>query len=55
MNLINLDIERKCDVVAQQLEPAVVQKFLDVEAGACEKIIDAQDIALLKNKPLTKM
>ena len=50
INFIDLDIEWKCDVVAQQFEPAVVQKFVDVEAGASEKIINAKDIAFLKNE-----
>ncbi len=33
----------------------MAQNLFDIEAGACEEVINAQDIAILSSKPLAKM
>lgn len=41
--------------MAHQLEVGVTHKIDDVISGAAEKIIDAQDLVPISEKPLAKM
>lgn len=42
IDFIDLDIERKGDVVADQLKSGIAQEMADIRLGAGEKIVDAQ-------------
>src|SRR4051794_12499325 len=47
VDFVNFDIERKCDVMAHQFKPIVVEQMFDVPAAAGEEIIDTQDVRAL--------
>jgi hypothetical protein len=55
IDLIHLDVERKCHIVPHQLEMLVVEKMFDVLSGAGEKVVGAENVAALREKPLAKM
>ncbi len=55
MALAALDIERKRDVVADQLEMWVVQKMRDIVLGAGKEVIEAQNIRPRRDQLFTEM
>jgi hypothetical protein len=55
VDFINLDIEGKRDVMANQFKMLVVEQMLDILAIAGEKIVDAQDACALGEQLFTKM
>ena len=46
--LIDLDIERKCHIVSNQLKILVVKQMFDIGPAASIKIVDANDIRALR-------
>ena len=54
-NLVDLDIERKADVVTHQLEPRVRQQVMHVLAGAGVEVIDAENFVTALQQPLAQM
>jgi hypothetical protein len=55
INLIRLDIERKCYVVSDYLKTMMIKHRLDVSPRSGEIIIDANDIGALVEQLLTQM
>ena len=51
VDLIDLDIERKGHVVADELEAGMIKQVLDVALGACEEVVDAKHfVAMLEQR-----
>ena len=46
VNLIDLDVERKRHVVAQQLEPLVILEVIDVAMRPGEEVVEAEPSAI---------
>jgi hypothetical protein len=44
VDLVHLDDDRLRHVVAQELEPVIVEEVLDVLAGAGEEVVEADDL-----------
>ena len=55
VDLVDLDIERKRDVVAHQLERLMVEQMGDVAPRAGEKIVDAEHVVSGMQKPFAQM
>ena len=55
VDLVDLDVQRKGDVVAQQLEMGVVQQVEDVVLGAGEVVIDTEDVVPVVEEAFTEM
>ena len=55
VDFVDLDVERKCDVVPHQFEMLVIEKMLDIFPAAGEKIIDTKNISARREKPLAKV
>ena len=55
MNRIDLDEERKGDVVADQLEVLVIEQRLYVPARAGKEVVDTKDLRSLSDQTRTKM
>jgi hypothetical protein len=55
VDLVDLDLERKGDVVAQELEPCVIAQMFNVPLAACEEIVDTDDVVTLRNQPVDQM
>src|SRR2546423_6549018 len=55
VDLIDLDIERKSDVVPHQLEARIPEQMLDVPFGAGEEIIRAENVLPGRHKALAQM
>src|SRR5690348_6361444 len=55
VDLVDLDEERKGDVVAQQLEIRLIQQVCDVVALTGVEIVDAQDFMPLCNQALAQV
>jgi len=55
VDLVHLHVERKCDVVAHELEAPVVQQILDVGPGGGEEVVHAEDFMPLLQKAFAQM
>ena len=53
-NLIDLKIDRKCYIVANEFEARVVVEVVDVLLCAGEKVIDAKNLMPLIQKAIDK-
>ena len=48
VDLIDLQIERKGHVVADELEPGVAEQMLDILLRSCEQVVDANDLVTVR-------
>ena len=55
VNLVNLHIQRKGNVVTHQLEMRIVQQAQDVVLVAGEKVVDAKDVVSGRQQPFAEM
>ena len=55
VNLVDLDVERKGHVVAEQLETLVIEQVLDIAPRTGEEIIGAKHIGAFRQQALAKM
>src|SRR6185295_9539879 len=55
VDLVDLDEERKGDVVADQLEVLVIEQRLHISARAGKEVVDAEDLRALSDQTCTKM
>ena len=55
INLVGFHIERERDVMAHQLKGRVGQELGDILAPAGEKVIDAQDLVTVGEKPFAEV
>ncbi len=55
VDLVDLDVERKRHVVADELEARMVVQVLDVALGAGEEIVDAEHLVALLQQPVAQM
>jgi len=55
VNFIDLDVQRKGDVVAQEFEARICMKMLDVALGSREQVIDAKDFMSIRQQPVNQM
>jgi hypothetical protein len=55
VDFVNLDIERKGNVVAQKLEVCVITQVLNVPPIACEEIVDTDDFMTMRDQPVDQM
>ena len=55
VDLIDLYVQRKRDVVAQQLEAGMLRQLGDVALGPGVEIVHAQDVAALGRQPLAQV
>jgi hypothetical protein len=53
--LVDLDVERKRDVVPHELEVMMIEQVLDVTPSPSEEIVDAYDIGTAPHQPVAKM
>ena len=47
VDLIDCQIDRERDVVANEFEPFIIEKMFDVTPCACEKFIETNDLGAL--------
>ena len=55
INLIDFEIERKGDIVADELEMLVVEQIFDVGSCAGKKIVDTYDLRALRQQRFAQM
>ena len=55
VDLVNFDVQRECDIVTQQFKPGIAQQVQHVIAAAGKKIVHAENIVPVSEKPLTQM
>ena len=55
VDLVDLDIERKRHVVADQLEAMVIERCVDIAPRAGEIVVDADDAGALFQQPLAQV
>jgi hypothetical protein len=55
VDLVDLRVERKGDVVAHQLEMLFADQVLDIALGPGEEIVDTDDIAARREQALAQM
>jgi hypothetical protein len=55
VDLVDLYIERECDIVPDQLEVRVTNQMLNVTARSSKKVIDAEDDCPLRQQTLTQV
>ena len=55
IDLVHLEIERKGDIVTDELEARVADQMLDIALGAGEEIVDAKNIVPVGEEPVTEM
>ena len=55
VDLVDLDIERKRDVVAHQLEPRMTDEMREVVLVAGEEVVHAEDVVARRQQALAKM
>ncbi len=55
VDLVDLHVKRKRDIVAGQFKPVMVQQMRDIVFGTSEKIVNAQDIVPLCKKAIAQM
>ena len=55
VDLVHLHVERKADVVAQELETRMVVKMVDVALGAGEEIVGAENLVPLLQKSVDQV
>src|SRR5262245_6652880 len=53
--LVDLDIEGKCDIMADEFKVRVVEQVLDIAARAAKEIVDANDNGSLSDQAIAKM
>ena len=55
VDLVDLDIQRKGDVVAHELEAGVVEQVGDVVLGAGEEVVDAEHVVALGQQAVAQV
>ena len=55
INLVHLHIERKCDVVAQELKPGTLHQVVDILLVPGKAVFHANDFMPLSEQPLAEM
>ena len=55
VDLIDFDIERNADIVADQFKKRMVKERNDIFLRSCEKVIYAEDITPFGKKPFAEM
>jgi hypothetical protein len=48
IDFIDLDVQRKGDVVAQEFEARICMKMLEIALGSREEVIDAEDFVSIR-------
>ena len=55
VDLVDLDVQRKCHVVPSQFEMLVIEKMFDIFPAAGEKLSTQKNVAARREKPLAKV
>lgn len=55
VNLINLDVQRKGDVMAHHLKIGIAHQMSNIAFSPCEKVVNTQDIMSFGEQPFAQV